>query len=68
MNAFGASFVLLFSAANARRHLTQDLGKKTGSACRCTVCAPCEERRRSPACRRCGMSLCVPNCRGIPAY
>ena len=55
MTAFGASVVLLFSAANARRRLTDGAREETRRARWCDADVPCEVCRRRRI-ERCGPS------------
>jgi hypothetical protein len=52
MNAFGASVVLLLSAANARRHSAESAREETRRACRCNLEVLCKECREQGKRRR----------------
>jgi hypothetical protein len=62
MNAFGASFVLVLSAMNARREGTQSVRREYESVSRCGIDEPCADRDRGRI-QRCGMSGRYETCR-----
>jgi hypothetical protein len=62
MNAFGASFVLVLSAMNARRQATQSVRREHELASRCGIDEPCTELERGRI-RRCGVSGRYETCR-----
>jgi hypothetical protein len=52
MNAFGASVVLLLSAANARRHSAENAQEETRLARRCNFGVLCKKCRQRAARKR----------------